>query len=123
MCPVTASTTVEVAPARVGHAAVAEGAVVDVTDDTNGHAICAFVMLRANYEDHDGTTQRAVRRDGLGISLHHPAEKGPHRAGTAQRHAAANHAPLAARRRLEPESWATGQLCSIPAVFDVIQAG
>ncbi|AKN15916.1 acetate--CoA ligase [Mycobacterium haemophilum] len=47
--------TAEVESALVGHAAVAEAAVVGVTDDTTGHAICAFVVLRANYEAHDGT--------------------------------------------------------------------
>ena len=47
--------TAEVESALVGHAAVAEAAVVGVTDDTTGQAICAFVVLRANYTAHDGT--------------------------------------------------------------------
>jgi acetyl-CoA synthetase len=47
--------TAEVESALVGHAAVAEAAVVGVTDDIAGQAICAFVVLRANYEAHEGT--------------------------------------------------------------------
>jgi acetyl-CoA synthetase len=47
--------TAEVESALVGHAAVAEAAVVGVTDDTTGQAICAFVVLRANYTAHDRT--------------------------------------------------------------------
>ena len=39
--------TAEVESALVGHAGVAEAAVVGVTDDTTGQAICAFVVLRA----------------------------------------------------------------------------
>jgi acetyl-CoA synthetase len=47
--------TAEVESALVGHAAVAEAAVVGVTDEITGQAICAFVVLRGNYELHDGT--------------------------------------------------------------------
>jgi acetyl-CoA synthetase len=47
--------TAEVESALVGHSGVAEAAVVGVTDDTTGQAICAFVMLCASYEAHDGT--------------------------------------------------------------------
>ncbi|WP_445163199.1 acetate--CoA ligase [Mycobacterium sp. Dal123C01] len=47
--------TAEVESALVGHSGVAEAAVVGVTDDTTGQAICAFVTLCANYEAHDGT--------------------------------------------------------------------
>jgi acetyl-CoA synthetase len=47
--------TAEVESALVGHAAVAEAAVVGVTDEITGQAICAFVVLRANYEAHEGT--------------------------------------------------------------------
>ena len=47
--------TAEVESALVGHSAVAEAAVVGVTDDITGQAICAFVVLRGNYETHDGT--------------------------------------------------------------------
>jgi acetyl-CoA synthetase len=47
--------TAEVESALVGHAAVAEAAVVGVTDDITGQAICAFVVVRGNYEPDDGT--------------------------------------------------------------------
>ncbi|BBX99336.1 acetate--CoA ligase [Mycobacterium lacus] len=47
--------TAEVESALVGHPGVAEAAVVGVTDETTNQAICAFVVLRANYEPHDGT--------------------------------------------------------------------
>src|SRR6202048_2613943 len=47
--------TAEVESALVGHAAVAEAAVVGVTDEITGQAICAFVVVRSNYEPHDGT--------------------------------------------------------------------
>jgi acetyl-CoA synthetase len=47
--------TAEVESALVGHSGVAEAAVVGVTDDTTGQAICAFVVLCASYEPHDGT--------------------------------------------------------------------
>ncbi len=47
--------TAEVESALVGHSGVAEAAVVGVTDDTTGQAICAFVVLRTGYEAHDGT--------------------------------------------------------------------
>jgi acetyl-CoA synthetase len=47
--------TAEVESALVGHSGVAEAAVVGVTDDTTGQAICAFVVLCAGYEAHDGT--------------------------------------------------------------------
>ena len=47
--------TAEVESALVGHAAVAEAAVVGITDEITGQAICAFVVLRANYEAHEGT--------------------------------------------------------------------
>ena len=47
--------TAEVESALVGHAGVAEAAVVGATDDTTGQAICAFVILCASYEAHDGT--------------------------------------------------------------------
>ncbi len=46
--------TGEVESALVGHASVAEAAVVGATDATTGQAICAFVVLRADYEVHDG---------------------------------------------------------------------
>jgi acetyl-CoA synthetase len=47
--------TAEVESALVGHSGVAEAAVVGVTDDTTGQAICAFVVLCASYEVHDET--------------------------------------------------------------------
>jgi len=47
--------TAEVESALVGHSGVAEAAVVGVTDDTTGQAICAFVVLCASYDAHDGT--------------------------------------------------------------------
>jgi acetyl-CoA synthetase len=47
--------TAEVESALVGHSAVAEAAVVGVTDEITGQAICAFVVLRGNYQSHDGT--------------------------------------------------------------------
>jgi acetyl-CoA synthetase len=47
--------TAEVESALVGHSGVAEAAVVGVTDDTTGQAICAFVVLCTNYQAHDGT--------------------------------------------------------------------
>jgi acetyl-CoA synthetase len=47
--------TAEIESALVGHSGVAEAAVVGVTDDTTGQAICAFVVLCASYEAHDGT--------------------------------------------------------------------
>jgi acetyl-CoA synthetase len=47
--------TAEVESALVGHSGVAESAVVGITDDTTGQAICAFVVLRASYEAHDET--------------------------------------------------------------------
>jgi acetyl-CoA synthetase len=46
--------TAEVESALVGHAAVAEAAVVGMTDETTGQAICAFVVLRGDYQVHDG---------------------------------------------------------------------
>ncbi|QUR69226.1 acetate--CoA ligase [Mycobacterium spongiae] len=48
--------TAEVESALVGHEAVAEAAVVGVTDETTTQAICAFVVLRADYTAHDGTS-------------------------------------------------------------------
>jgi acetyl-CoA synthetase len=47
--------TAEVESALVGHSGVAEAAVVGVTDDTTGQAICAFVVLCAHYDAHEGT--------------------------------------------------------------------
>ncbi|CDO85681.1 acetyl-coenzyme A synthetase [Mycobacterium triplex] len=47
--------TAEVESALVGHSGVAEAAVVGVTDDTTGQAICAFVVLCAGYDAHDAT--------------------------------------------------------------------
>jgi acetyl-CoA synthetase len=47
--------TAEVESALVGHSGVAEAAVVGVTDDTTGQAICAFVVLCSGYEPHDDT--------------------------------------------------------------------
>jgi acetyl-CoA synthetase len=47
--------TAEVESALVGHSGVAEAAVVGVTDDTTGQAICAFVVLCGSYEAHDET--------------------------------------------------------------------
>jgi acetyl-CoA synthetase len=49
--------TAEVESALVGHRGVAEAAVVGVTDDTTGQAICAFVVLRSNYEVSEGTVE------------------------------------------------------------------
>lgn len=46
--------TAEVESALVGHVAVAEAAVVGATDETTGQAICAFVVLCADFEVHDG---------------------------------------------------------------------
>jgi acetyl-CoA synthetase len=46
--------TAEVESALVGHVAVAEAAVVGATDETTGQAICAFVVLCAEFEVHDG---------------------------------------------------------------------
>lgn len=46
--------TAEVESALVGHASVAEAAVVGATDATTGQAICAFVVLRGDSEAHDG---------------------------------------------------------------------
>ncbi|HEX5252415.1 MAG TPA: acetate--CoA ligase [Mycobacterium sp.] len=46
--------TAEVESALVGHASVAEAAVVGATDETTGQAICAFVVLRGDYQVHDG---------------------------------------------------------------------
>ncbi|WAJ44903.1 acetate--CoA ligase [Mycobacterium sp. Aquia_216] len=47
--------TAEVESALVGHSGVAEAAVVGVSDDTTGQAICAFVVLCSHYEAHEGT--------------------------------------------------------------------
>jgi acetyl-CoA synthetase len=47
--------TAEVESALVGHSGVAEAAVVGVTDDTTGQAICAFVVLCGSYEARDET--------------------------------------------------------------------
>jgi acetyl-CoA synthetase len=47
--------TAEVESAVVGHDGVAEAAVVGVTDDTTGQAICAFVVLCDSDEAHHGT--------------------------------------------------------------------
>src|SRR6202012_5002426 len=47
--------TAEVESALVGHSGVAEAAVVGVTDDTTGQAICAFVVLCTGFDAHDGT--------------------------------------------------------------------
>lgn len=46
--------TAEVESALVGHLAVAEAAVVGMTDETTGQAICAFVVLCADFQVHDG---------------------------------------------------------------------
>ncbi|OMC36819.1 acetate--CoA ligase [Mycobacterium colombiense] len=46
--------TAEVESALVGHVAVAEAAVVGATDSTTGQAICAFIVLCADYQVHDG---------------------------------------------------------------------
>ena len=43
--------TAEVESALVGHAGVAEAAVVGASDDTTGQAICAFVILKEHHED------------------------------------------------------------------------
>ncbi len=45
--------TAEVESALVGHAGVAEAAVVGASDDTTGQAICAFVILKARFADED----------------------------------------------------------------------
>ncbi|MCV7410844.1 acetyl-coenzyme A synthetase [Mycobacterium florentinum] len=46
--------TAEVESALVGHVGVAEAAVVGMTDETTGQAICAFVVLCADFQIHDG---------------------------------------------------------------------
>jgi acetyl-CoA synthetase len=43
--------TAEVESALVGHAAVAEAAVVGATDEQTGQSICAFVVLAAGYDN------------------------------------------------------------------------
>jgi acetyl-CoA synthetase len=43
--------TAEVESALVGHAGVAEAAVVGASDDTTGQAICAFVILKAKHAE------------------------------------------------------------------------
>jgi acetyl-CoA synthetase len=43
--------TTEVESALVGHAGVAEAAVVGASDDTTGQAVCAFVILEAHHAD------------------------------------------------------------------------
>jgi acetyl-CoA synthetase len=43
--------TAEVESALVGHAGVAEAAVVGATDAQTGQAICAFVILKANHAE------------------------------------------------------------------------
>ncbi|GAB3007825.1 acetate--CoA ligase [Mycobacterium bourgelatii] len=47
--------TAEVESALVGHSGVAEAAVVGVTDETTGQNICAFVVVRSDYEPDDKT--------------------------------------------------------------------
>jgi acetyl-CoA synthetase len=47
--------TAEIESALVGHVAVAEAAAVGVTDEVTGQAICAFVVVCADYDVHDGT--------------------------------------------------------------------
>jgi acetyl-CoA synthetase len=47
--------TAEVESALVGHSGVAESAVVGVTDDTTGQAICAFVVLCDSDDAHQWT--------------------------------------------------------------------
>src|SRR5262249_37445263 len=49
--------TAEVEHALVGHAAVAEAAVVGRTDATSGQAIAAFVILRAGNEPSEALVQ------------------------------------------------------------------
>jgi len=49
--------TAEVESALVGHSGVAEAAVVGVTDDTTGQAICAFVVLCTSDDAHEGTVE------------------------------------------------------------------
>ncbi|OBH84934.1 acetate--CoA ligase [Mycobacterium scrofulaceum] len=44
----------ELESALVGHHGVAEAAVVAKADETTGQAVCAFVVLCADYEVHDG---------------------------------------------------------------------
>jgi acetyl-CoA synthetase len=47
--------TAEVESALVGHAGVAEAAVVGASDDTTGQAICAFVILKAHHAEMSST--------------------------------------------------------------------
>ncbi|WP_286151386.1 MULTISPECIES: acetate--CoA ligase [unclassified Mycobacterium] len=59
--------TAEVESALVGHAGVAEAAVVGVADDHTGQAICAFVILKSHHdgmprEDMVGELRREVAR-------------------------------------------------------------
>ncbi|WP_421843634.1 acetate--CoA ligase [Mycobacterium sp.] len=49
--------TAEVESALVAHAGVAEAAVVGVADDTTSQAVCAFVVMLANYVPHDRTSE------------------------------------------------------------------
>ncbi|MBY0441878.1 MAG: acetate--CoA ligase [Mycobacteriaceae bacterium] len=60
--------TAEVESVLVGHAAVAEAAVVGMSDDTTGQAICAFVVLRSGYVMHDGTVDELRREVAREIS-------------------------------------------------------
>ncbi|MEB4207538.1 acetate--CoA ligase [Mycobacterium sp. 94-17] len=47
----------ELESALVGHSGVAEAAVVARADETTGQAICAFVVVCAEYEVHDGIVE------------------------------------------------------------------
>jgi acetyl-CoA synthetase len=60
--------TAEVESALVAHSGVAEAAVVGVTDETTGQAICAFVVLCAHYEAHDGTVTELRAQVAVEIS-------------------------------------------------------
>ncbi|MDX1889813.1 acetate--CoA ligase [Mycolicibacterium sp. 050158] len=61
--------TAEVESALVGHAGVAEAAVVGATDDHTGQAICAFVILKARAADEDRDQMVAELRQQVATEI------------------------------------------------------
>ncbi len=53
--------TAEIESALVSHPSVAEAAVVGASDETTGQAVCAFVILRGDAEDHGEETVQELR--------------------------------------------------------------
>ena len=91
--------TAEVESALVGHSGVAEAAVVGVTDDTTGQAICAFVVLRSDHDANEGTVDE-LRIPGRPRDLaHRQTARNPRGARAAEDPQRQDHAQAVARHR------------------------